>query len=186
MKKKLCFMLFLLAFALNLNAQNDSIIRVTKYIALESQKGVLIKFMDKKRERIVYNIPSSGLKNLIRTCYIEGKKTYFLVLDPPLGKSMPSASIEYSDLVEINKAIDRLFKEVDSDCAIESDYLENTYISEDGFKIGYYVEKDKPTWVCIYDNLRIIKNSFEIKKPYEFAKGLKDAQHEIEKMRNEK
>ena len=48
MKRYLWFVLFLLASALSLNAQNDSIVRVTKYNAIDSRKGTIIKFVEKE------------------------------------------------------------------------------------------------------------------------------------------
>ena len=93
--------------------------------------------------------------------------------------------IEYSDLVEVNKAFEKMFKEVDSDCALNPDYLENKYITEDGFEIGYYIKKGKPNWF-IDSDIYSLAGFVEVKKPYEFSKGLKDAQNEIETMRNGK
>lgn len=186
MKKEIWIIAFLFAFVLKMDAQkNDSIIRVTKHYMLDSQKGKVIKFTDKKFDKIVYYLSSKGIESSIRTFYNNGGNSYFLVLEPPFIGGKKRIMIEYSDLLEVNKAIDKFFKEVDSDCASDPDYLENKYITEDGFKIGYYVEKGKAHWIVDFDTSSPTP-LLEIKKPYEFAKGLKDAQNEIEKMKNGK
>lgn len=181
MKRYLWFVLFLLASALSLNAQNDSIVRVTKYNAIDSRKGTIIKFVEKERDKIVTTSDSRfGLNSAIRTYYNDGGNSYFLIIESSLV-----VGIEYSDLVEVNKVFDKLFKEVDADCALNPDYLESKFITDDGFKIGYYVKKGKAHWVVdldIYSPLGRI----ELKKPYDFSKGLKDAQNEIEIMKNGK
>ncbi len=180
MKRYLWFVLFLLAFALNLNAQNDSIFRVTKHSVIDSRKGSIIKFVDKKLKTIQYNPKSMyGISCKIRTFFDEGENAYFVILAE--GRAM----IAYSDLVEVNKAFEKLFKEVDSDCALNPDYLENKYVTDDGFKIGYYIEKSKAHWFANFNTFsRSTQTFFELKAPYEFANGLKEAQREIEIMKN--
>ena len=54
--------------------------------------------------------------------------------------------IEYSDLVEINKALDKLCASVDADIAANPDYLENQFRTVDGFVVGYYINKGKASW----------------------------------------
>ena len=178
MKKVLCFMLFLLAFGSNLNAQNDSIVRVTKHQALDSQKGKIIKYEDKKTNDIPCFNSQFPFKCKIRTFFRNGINSYFLILGD-------TYKIEYSDLVEINKAFDKFYKEVDADCALKPEYLENKYITDDGFKIGYYVKKGKPTWFVDL-NIYSVQGFGELKKPFDFSEGLKNAQSEIEKMINGK
>lgn len=181
MKQKLFFMLLLLALSMNLCAQNDSIVRVTKYSALETKKGVVIKFVDKNIDDIKYNASSFGLPCKIRTFHNNEGNSYFVIISSTQKKAM----IEYSDLVEVNKAFEKLFKEVDSDCSLDPDYLENKYITDDGFKIGYYVRKGKAHWYFDLD-FYSIGGYFDLKKPYDFSKGLKEAQNEIEKMKKNK
>lgn len=125
MKKIYCVILFLFTFTLNLTAQNDSIIRVTKYNTLDYQKGIILKFVDKKRENILHSLTTSraGLENYIRTFYNEGGNTYFLVIEPPTYVAITRTMIEYSDLVDVNNAFERFFNEVDSDCALDPEYL---------------------------------------------------------------
>ena len=183
MKRYLCFILFLLASAMSLNAQNDSIVRVTKYNAIDSRKGTIVKIVDKERDKIVTNDSWFGLKSAIRTCNIDGDNSYFLVIESHREEKIPrDVRIEYSDLVEVNKAFDKFFKEIDADCALNPDYLESKFITDDGFKIGYYVKKGKAHW---FVDLDIDSPGYiDLKKPHDFSKVLKDAQNEIEIMKN--
>ena len=107
MKRYLWFVLFLLAFSSNLYAQNDSIIRVTKYSTLDTRKGTIIRFVDKNMKDYIYlKNDMTAIYRKIRTFYDAGGNTYFVVLSSTKGKTM----IEYSDLVEVNKAFDKFFK----------------------------------------------------------------------------
>ena len=60
--------------------------------------------------------------------------------------STNTASIEYSDLLEVIKALKTLQSEEPKDVASNPDYLENKFITVDGFEVGYFVDKGKSTW----------------------------------------
>lgn len=184
MKRTILFVLCLLTLGMNVNAQeakNDSIIRNTKYGALETRKGEFIKYVDKKMKDITYSSMYT-FGSTVRKFLSKEPPRFFLIL----GYVKSRAYIEYSDLVEVNKAFDKLFKEVDADCALKPDYLENKFITDDGFKIGYYIKKGKATWFVDFDATSQWAPIIEIKKAFDFANGLKDMQHEIELMQNEK
>lgn len=55
------------------------------------------------------------------------------------------ASIEYSDLIEIIKAFQILKSDAMKDYLSEN-YLENRFVSKDGFQIGYFVSEGKLNW----------------------------------------
>ena len=40
----------------------------------------------------------------------------------------------------------KLVAEADTDCSANPDYLENRFVTNDGFEIGYYVSKGKASW----------------------------------------
>ena len=40
----------------------------------------------------------------------------------------------------------KLVAEADTDCSANPDYLENRFVTNDGFEIGYYVSKGKANW----------------------------------------
>ena len=40
----------------------------------------------------------------------------------------------------------KLVAEADTGCSANPDYLENRFVTNDGFEIGYYVSKGKANW----------------------------------------
>lgn len=89
--------------------------------------------------------------------------------------------IEYSDLVEINKALAKLVTEVDADCAVDPDYLENRFITDDGFQIGYYVSKGKASWYLKLE--RYSNSTVFIKNAAELTTNFTAAQKKIEELK---
>jgi hypothetical protein len=71
---------------------------------------------------------------------------YFYQIEESEEDSNSTASIEYSDLLEVIKALNVLKVEVDKDAAAMPDYLENKFTTVDSFQIGYYVSKSKIQW----------------------------------------
>ena len=177
--KRIVFLVIML-FPLFVMAQNERNKNLTKYEEFESKTGSIIKYVDKSKDNCLLD-KASFLKTKIRTVYGEGKNLYFLILEKNkmLGIDPSTAFIEYTDLVEINKALARLSDEVDGDCELKPDYLQNVFTSVDGFLIGYYVEKSKATWTV---RLEYGAESYTIKKIKEFADFLINAQKEIETM----
>ena len=184
MKKKTLISIILLILSLNINAQTDSINnRGTVYDNYISQKGLKIKFEDKKLSKISYGISSNTyLKCKLRIVEVEGiEKKYFVIL----GEGDDNI-IEYSDLINVNKELERLLKEIDIDISQNPDYIENKYISNDGFVIGYYIEGKKSKWFMqlYYRPFKLspftgygTKDIYKIEK---FSEGLKNILKEVE------
>ena len=89
--------------------------------------------------------------------------------------------IEYSDLVEINKALAKLASEVDADIASNSDYLENKFRSVDGFEVGYYVSKGDAHWYLKLE--RYSSSTVFIKDQASIIEAFKEAQTKIEELK---
>ena len=157
-------------------AQDDSERQQTKFEQLASKTGKISKFVDVNMPRLSY------LETSIRTILGEQKNEYFYRIEKPETSSSVSkiAMIEYSDLVEINKALAKLLNEVDSDCLSNPDYLENRFITEDGFRIGYYVNDGKANWFVRLD--RYGKSTVFIKKEV-LAENFPAAQKKIEELK---
>jgi hypothetical protein len=73
-----------------------------------------------------------------------GESKYFYQIEK--SGQYSTASIEYTDLLEVIKALATLKTQVDNDVALNPDYLENKFITSDGFEIGYYVSSGKTRW----------------------------------------
>lgn len=117
----------------------------TKMEAFVSKTGVVIKFIDYKLDNIQLaygDIASTRIRKLSNS--IDSK--YFFQIEKSGEYDNSTASIEYSDLLEVIKAIQTLKSEVGKDVLTDPDYLENKFITEDGFQIGYFISKGKASW----------------------------------------
>jgi len=175
---KKVIMLAILLFPVLAMAQNEEDKKQTKYEEFVSKTGIITKFVDTKMEKCFFNVNES-FKVTLRMVYGEVKNHYFLILEEGtfMSGSHSSAHIEYSDLVEINKAFAKLLSEVDADRELRPEYLQNIFTSVDGFSVGYYVEKSKVKWII---KLRHGADKISFKQPMEIANYLLDAQKKIE------
>lgn len=163
-------------------AQNDAAKKLTKFEQLSSKTGKISKFVDVN----LPNIPLSFLGTLetsVRTLMGEQVNAYFYRLEEPETSRSNAhiAMIEYSDLVEINKALAKLCTEVNTDCAANPDYLENKFITNDGFEIGYYVSKGKASWYIKLE--RYSNSSVFIKNAETLTENFSNAQKKIEELK---
>ena len=74
------------------------------------------------------------------------------------------------------KAVKVLKGEVTSDIAAKSDYMENKFVTVDGFQVGYYVSKGKASWYIKLekygsDNTLFIDNGDTIETAFTDAKS---------------
>ena len=123
----------------------------SKMLDFVSKTGVIIKFED-------YNLLSIKTKLCtpvelkIRKIISGNDKRFFLQISKTGKYNTKTASIAYEDLLEIQKALETLKSQSELDLSSESDYLENKFITEDGFQIGYYVSKEKVSWYMQLEN----------------------------------
>jgi len=116
----------------------------TKMDEFSSKTGAITKFTDTTLPNLktTYSSPETRIRKIN-----SGNATaYFYQIEKEGKYSNTTASIEYSDLLEVIKALAVLKTEVDKDISSNPDYLENKFITVDGFQIGYYVSKSKATW----------------------------------------
>lgn len=150
--------LLLLTLLLSINAFSQTKIVTkesdtkTKLEAFTSKYGTINKFID-------YSLPpiKKTMYTTVECCIrkvIIGSETmmFFQItkIDSRSGTSV--ASIAYSDLEEMLKALTKLKSEVEDDVKLNPDYLENKFTSQDGFMIGYYVKKGKITWYINFED----------------------------------
>ena len=157
-------------------AQDDTEKQQTKFEQLASKTGKISKFIDIKMPRLSY------LETSIRTVLGEQGNEYFYRIEKPETSTTNEkiAMIEYSDLVEINKALTELLSQVDADCELDPDYLENRFITDDGFRIGYYVDNGNANWFIRLE--RYGKSTVFIKKEV-LAENFPAAQKKIEELK---
>lgn len=109
-----------------------------------SKTGVIIKFEDYKLSNIksTYGFAESKIRKVIAG----NEAKYFLQISKTGKYDTKTASIAYEDLIETQKALSRLKIQSETDISTSSDYLENKFITDDGFQVGYYISKEKIAW----------------------------------------
>ena len=184
MKKFILLLALLMPLSLCAQSNSDEK-KLTKFEEFSSRTGTIVKFIDVKMP----NIPLSFIGSLesgIRTIKGSSSDNYFFRIEEPETSRSNShiAMIEYSDLVEINKALTKLVSEVDSDIAANPDYLENKFKTVDGFEVGYYVSKGKANWYLKLE--RYTKSTVFIKSKESLVEAFINAQTKIEQLKSNK
>lgn len=146
----------------------------TKMDVFASKTGSITKFVDYK----LPNLPTSysAAETRVRKITNGTATGYFYQITKEGKYSNSVASIEYSDLVELLKAVKALKGEVNNDIAANSDYMENKFITVDGFQVGYYVSKGKASWYLKLekygsDNTLFIDNGDTVENAFADAKN---------------
>lgn len=183
MKKILLIFLALTVSCLAIQAQQDKNLekQLTKFEEFSSKTGVIVKFVDVTLPNLP--VSYSTLQTGIRTIMRGSENAYFYRLEEPETSRSVShiAMIEYSDLVEINKAVSRLVADVDADVAANPDYLENKFKTSDGFEVGYYVSKQQAYWYLKLE--RYSSSTVFLKRQQDVVDAFEAAQRKIEELR---
>ena len=182
MKKLLLLVVMLIPVAVCAQENNEN--KLTKYEEFISKSGMVLKFEDIKFSPI----PTYGVILPTRIRVIRGNPDiYFLGVTKSEDSfytysSSTLAMIEYSDLVEINKALDKLRSEQEADKEKKTDYLLNAFVTPDGFRVGYYIKKKSPQW---FIELGRFDKTTSIDKPEPMIDIFKQAQAKIEELKKE-
>ena len=173
MKKILVILALVLPLVSFAQASGDAK-KLTKFEVFSSKTGAIVKFVDVKMPNIPMNFMGS-LESGIRTIK-GGQNAYFYrIEEAETSRSISHiAMIEYSDLVEINKALAKLTSEVDADCAENPDYLENKFRTVD-------VSKCKAIWFMKLE--RYTSSSVFIKSKEALVEAFTNAQKKIEELK---
>ena len=110
-----------------------------------SRAGKMIRYYQ-------YSLPD--LKGSFETCEAKVRKmeilseeeAYFFQITKTDKYSTKTASIAYEDVLEVIKAFGNLQVESIKDVNTDADYMENKFVTDDGFQVGYYVSKGKVQW----------------------------------------
>jgi hypothetical protein len=117
----------------------------TKMEAFASRTGSLFKFEDFKLPRLKGSY-GEFVRTRIRKTIIGDEVQYFYQIGKEGQYQNATASIEYTDLLEVIKALASLRNGIDKDLARAPEYLENRFTTTDGFVIGYYISEGKSKW----------------------------------------
>jgi hypothetical protein len=94
------------------------------------------------------------------------------------------ASIEYSDLIEVIKAFEILKSDAMKDYS-SPNYLENKFVSKDGFQVGYYVNDNKLVWYLALEKYGSTNNTVFLDDISYFETSLLNARKKIEELIND-
>lgn len=141
----------------------------TKMDVFSSKTGTITKFTDTKLPNLKTSF--GVVETKIRKIFNGANSAFFYQITKEGKYSNSTASIEYNDLLEVIKALKALQPEVEKDILSNPDYLENKFVTVDGFQVGYYVSSKKASWyiklekygsenTLFIDNGNIIETSF--------------------------
>ena len=161
-------------------AQEDAKKQMTKFEEFTSKTGSIIKFVDVSLPRL--GLSYGSLETGIRTIKSNNNAYFYRLEKAETSSSIAKiAMIEYSDLVEINKALTKLATEVEADVASNPDYLENKFRTVDGFEVGYYVSKGEANWYLKLE--RYSSSTVFVKNQTLVIDAFKNAQAKIEELK---
>lgn len=147
MLKKILFVSAMTIMSITIYGQEikkDAETIITKMDIFTSKTGGITKFVDTKLPNLKTTFGSTETR--VRKIVNGNSSVSFYQIVKESKYSNTTASIEYSDLIEVLKALKALKTEVDNDIATNPDYLENKFVTVDGFQVGYYVSKGKASW----------------------------------------
>lgn len=160
------------SYAQEVKKESESVI--TKMDVFVSKTGSITKFIDTKLPNLKASFDSS--KTRIRKITNGSTNGYFYQIVKEGKYNNTTASIDYNDLIEVLKAIKVLKAEVNNDIASNPDYMENKFVTVDGFQVGYYVSKGKADWYIKLekygsDNTLFIDNGDTIESAFTEARN---------------
>lgn len=185
MKKFLLLLVMLIPVAVCAQENNEK--KQTKYEEITFKSGEILKYEDINFTKIITRSGSS-IQTYIRIVH-GSPNYYFYVLSKSDNGSLWSnpnyngiALIEYNDLVEVNKALDKIYSETKTDLETSSDFLMNKFVTDDGFVVGHYVRKKQG---CSFVRLERYSDPIDIASYSKLISTFKEAQAKIEELKKE-
>ncbi len=131
------------------NIYMDDKNELTKLQNLVSEKGRLIRTVSHDLKTLQSN--ANALNAQITIVDSGGGAEYFLQLNRETEYEDDIAAISESDIKELSKALDSLKKASQVDVYLDADHVQNIFVTEDNFKIGYFVLDASLTWFIEFD-----------------------------------
>jgi hypothetical protein len=146
------FTVLLMLFAPLVLAQEKKEVKhaMTKMEAFTSKTGTITKFVDFKMPSLKLFLGEVA-ETRVRKIIVGNELKYFYLIEKESKNASTTASIEYYDLLEVIKALSVLKGESAADRAGKPDYLENKFVTPDGFQLGYYVSEGEGKWYMKFD-----------------------------------
>src|SRR5688572_1495467 len=178
------FIFVILLFCLNIAFAQDKKKEVkpveTKMDVFASKPGTITKFVDFKMPTLKLFLGEVA-ETRVRKVSVGNELKYFYLIEKESKYANTTASIEYSDLIEVIKALATLKSEAPIDQSNKPDYLENKFVTSDGFQLGYYVTEGKGKWYIKFDRYGS-DNTVFINDVQTIEASLNAARNKIEEM----
>jgi hypothetical protein len=155
----------------------------TKMETFASRPGTITKFIDFKLSNLKLFLGEPA-QTRIRKVISGDESKYFYLLEKQGKTDINSASIEYDDLLVALKALATLKGEAVKDVYSKPDYVENKYITDDGFQFGYYVAEGKSKWYLKFEKSGS-DNTFFINDAQTIENSFVEAKKKIEEVKSE-
>lgn len=148
--KKILFLLVMLPIMCFGQSEEDK--NQSKIDLFMSEIGAKVKFVDYRLKDLSGGYIAYKAETSVRKVIKGGEVKYFYRIEPKRdGVNNPITFIEYQDLKIIKDAIASLKTEIEDDISTNPDYLENKFVTEDYFCIGYYIKKKEIMWFIRLD-----------------------------------
>lgn len=178
--KKSIFLLPLMSLFLHQSVAQDKMTDAeTKMDAFTSKTGVIVKFIDYTLPGLNFSYGKADTK--IRKIISGNESGYFYQIIAKGDYGKKGVSIAYSDLLEVIKALETLKSQSITDISSGSDYLENKFITEDDFEVGYFINKTKITWYIVLER-RGSSSTLLVNDVTQIDRALFDAKNKIEQL----
>ena len=147
-----------------------------------SKTGTITKFIDFKMPSLKLFLGEIA-ETRVRKVVVGNELKYFYLIEKESKNKNASttAAIEYYDLLEVIKALSVLKKESATDNLNKPDYLENKFVTSDGFQLGYYVTEGQGKWYMKFDQYGV-DNTVFINDVQTIETSLTAAKNKIEEM----
>ena len=155
----------------------------TKMEIFASKTGTITKFIDFKMPSLKLFLGEVA-ETRVRKVIVGNELKYFYLIEKESKSAHTTASIEYSDLLEVIKALATLKSEAPVDQSSKPDYLENKFVTSDGFQLGYYVTEGKGKWYIKFDRYGS-DNTVFINDVQTIETSLNAARNKIEEMNHQ-
>lgn len=183
-------LVFLFGIANSANAQDvkKETETKTKLDLLFSEPGVIIKTVDYKMASLPTMTLTSNAETKVRVCKSERVEEYYYIIKIVGKNGTMTAAIEHSDLLKVIDALKTLKAEEKADISSKPDYLENKYITSDGFKVGYIIkngwyEKGTSTWYLSQGSHCDLGEGMVLRSVEDFEQAIEEAKQKMDELK---
>jgi hypothetical protein len=179
----ICLTLLSVNLVLAQDNQKETQPAKTKMEAIASRTGIITKSID-------FKLPSLKLflgepaQTRIRKVMSGLETQYFYVVEKQSKTAISTGSIEYTDLLEVIRVLGTLKLEAANDLSSKRDYVENKFVTSDGFQFGYYITEGKTKWYMKLAQ-NVTDNTLFINDAQTIETSLNEAKDKIEEIKND-